>query len=128
MKGTGGSSVNKVGKYLYSKFDSRDSIKFQANKCKVYFTLYYQLSEDRRIADSDDDVNKMHEMQMCIDLTTYSNSLRVEIIEISPEECTISYLICDEKLLDNLDVLRAKILNKLRKDISKRYVDYDFIF
>ena len=70
----------------------------------------------------------MHEMQMCINITTYSNKLRVEINEISPHECTISFAVYDENIVQNLELVRAKILNKLRKDICKRYIGYDFIF
>lgn len=123
-----GKQVNRVGKYLYSKFDSRDSIKFKPNMCEVYFTLYYQLPEELQIEDDDTGINDMHEMQMCINITTYANKLRVEINEISPSECTISFAVYDEVTCQDLELVRSKILNKLRKDISKTYEDYDFIF
>lgn len=123
-----GKQVNRVGKYIYSKFDSKDSIKFEPNMCKVYFTIYYQLPKERQNPQADPEVNDMHEMQMCINITTYSNKLRVEINEISPHECTISFAVYDENIVQNLELVRAKILNKLRKDICKRYMGYDFIF
>ena len=123
-----GNQVNRVGKYLYSKFDSRDSIKFKANVCEVYFTMYYQLPKELQRPAAGPEVNGLHEMQMCISIATYSNKIRVEINEISPHECTISFAVYDEKMCENLEILREKILNKLRKDICKRYVDYDFLF
>lgn len=123
-----GHQVNRVGKYLYSKFDSRDSIKFKPNICEVYFTMYYQLPKERQRPAAGPEVNGLHEMQMCISIATYSNKIRVEINEISPHECTISFAVYDEKMCENLEILRGKILDKLRKDICKRYVDYDFLF
>ena len=127
-KGSKGQQVNRVGKYLYAKFDSRDSIKFTPNTCEVYFTMYYQLPKERQRPEAGPEINDLHEMQMCINITTYSNKIRVEINEISPYECTISFAVYDEALCDNLEVLRSKILTKLRKDICKQYVDYDFVF
>lgn len=123
----GGIQVNKVGKYLYKHFDSRDSIKFKPNTCDVYFTLYYQLPKERQIP-GEDEMNEMHEMQMCISITTYSNKLRVEINEISPYEKTISFDVYPEYIVQNLDILRSKIIMKLRKDVIAEYEDYDFLF
>lgn len=123
-----GNLVNRIGKYLYAKFDSRDKIKFKANTCEVYFTLYYQLPKELQKPEAGPEVNDLHEMQMCISITTYANKIRVEINEISPYECTISFMVYDEKMCENLELLRTKVLNKLRKDICKQYEDFDFIF
>lgn len=123
-----GNQVNRVGKYLYSKFDSRDKIKFRANTCEVYFTMYYQLPKEKQQPSAGEEINGLHEMQMCINITTYSNKIRVEINEISPYECTISFAVYDEEMCKNLEILRENILNKLRKDIRKKYAYFDFIF
>ena len=122
-----GQQVNKIGRYLYKHIDGAYKIQNTANMCDVYImTLYQATEEDRKSGYADD--NDMHQMNMNINVTTYQNKIRVNVIEISPEERTIgSYVIPPEKLQD-LEEAKKLILSKITRSLSKLYQDYDFIF
>ena len=52
------------------------------NMVDIYFIVLYQLKEDLRTEDDHD----MHEMSINLNVTTYSNKVRINIIEVSPKE------------------------------------------
>lgn len=120
----GGQAVNIIGKYLFKHIDGAYNFKKGANTYDVYFTILYQLKEDYR-TDNDTD---MHEMNINISLTTYSDKLRMNIIEISPRENTLGFNTFSLSKFDDLQAGYELIMNTLRKRLSKEYQNYDFIF
>ena len=54
--------------------------------------------------------------------------IRVNVIEVSPDERTLgSYVFNPEELVD-LESAKKRILDKVVKRVSKVYEDYDFVF
>ena len=120
----GGQVVNKLGKYLYNHIDSACRINNSANMVDVYFTVYYQLKEELR-TESDKD---MKVMSLYINLTTYSDKIRMNVVEISPREKTLGFNTFSLSKFDDLQAGYELIMNTLMKRLSKEYQNYDFIF
>ena len=120
----GGQAVNIIGKYLFKHIDGAYSFKKGANTYDVYFTILYQLKEDYR-TDKDHD---MHEMNINISITTYSDKLRMNIIEISPREKTLGFNTFSLSKYDDLQAGYELVMRSIQKRLQKEYEDYDFIF
>lgn len=115
--------VNRVGKYLYKHIDGAYKYDQHANECDVYVTLLYELK-----AEYGGVPNDVKEMTIDINITTYSNKLRVNTIELTPEKRTLGFdLIPPEKLV-NLENAKLLIEKIVRKRIQKAYADYHILF
>lgn len=123
-----GQQVNRVGKYLYKNLDGAFKIEHSPNMIDVYVTLLYQLPKLQRIPGKGREYNDVHEMTLDINITTYQNKLRVNVIEMTPEERTLGYDCYSPEKLDNLEDAKDMIFNRIVKKVSKAYQDYDFIF
>ena len=120
----GGQAVNIIGKYLFKHIDGAYDFKKGANTYDVYFTILYQLKEEHR-TDKDND---MHEMNINISITTYSDKLRMNIIELSPREKTIGFNTFALSKFNDLQSGYGLVMNTLKKRLNKEYANYDFIF
>ena len=120
--------IPKVAKYLYRSIDSAYDLKMSVNTADVFISVLYQLPIYVGVSKTrsyDSDVN---EMKLDINLTTYSNKIRMNIVEISPEEKTLGFDLFNPEDLEDVVEARKKILNKIKKRISKEFADYEFIF
>ena len=120
----GGQAVNIIGKYLFKHIDGAYNFKKGANTYDIYFTILYQLKEDYR-TDKDHD---MHEMNINISITTYSDKLRMNIVEISPREKTLGFNTFALTKFDDLQSGYELVMKTVLKRLNKEYEDYDFIF
>jgi len=114
-----GTLINKVGKYLKNNIDGAFKIKFGPMLCEIEMRMYYQIPNDPESFD---------EIHFLIDITSYANKLRINITENTKMEKTIGQLILTSDELQDLVLIRKKILKKIEDFISKEYADYDFIF
>lgn len=116
--------VNRISRYLYNHIDSAYRYKTSSNTVDVYMTVMYQLPVVRRpIGDQE-----VHEMHIIISVTTYADKIRVNLIEISPDERTLGHMAIPEDLVDNLEGLKKYILARIQKLLNKLYANYDFIY
>lgn len=113
--------VNRIGKYLYKNIDGSFKYRTSSNTADVYFTIYYQ-SPDSGV---EDDVS---EMVIDLNITTYQNKIRVNVIELSPEERTLGYDLYLPEDAADLPTIQHTILNKVIRRVSKAYQEYNFIF
>lgn len=121
--------INRVGKYLYKNIDGAFKFKTGSNQCDVYFKLLYEVPYLERIPGKQKEgYNDLHEMIIDLNITTYQNRLRVNILEVTPDERTIGSDVYKPELLENLNQAFVIIYDKLCKRIAKAYEDYDFIF
>lgn len=112
-------AVNKIGKYLYKHLDGAFKFKTSANTCDVYFLLLYQ----------EPGVCDVQEMHINLNITTYQNKVRVNAIEVTPEERTLGYDCYSPELIQtDLEAAKKKIFDTVVKRVSKAYEGYDFIF
>lgn len=120
--------VNRVGKYLYKNIDGAFKYKTSSNTCDIYFTLLYQLPLDMQEPDKGKEYNDVHEITVDINITTYQNKVRVNVIEMTPMQRTLGYDLYEPYVLENLENAKKRIFNKIIKRVSKAYSDYDFLF
>lgn len=120
--------VNRVGKYLYNNLDGAFKYKTSSNTCDVYFTLLYQLPLDMQEPDKGKEYNDVHEITVDINITTYQNKVRVNVIEMTPMQRTLGYDLYEPYVLENLENAKKRIFNKIIKRVSKAYSEYDFLF
>lgn len=110
--------VNRVGKYLYKHIDGAFKFRTSSNSCDILTTILYEVPGS----------NDVQEMTLDLNITTYQNKLRVNIIELSPNERTIGYDLYDPLVLEDLEYAKRLILQKVVKRISKAYEEYNFLF
>lgn len=121
-----GQLVNKIGKYIYKHLDGAYKFEKTPNVCDVYITVLYSIPAN--IAKTYNIDAELHEMTLNLNITTYQNKIRVNIIEMTPEECTIGFDVFPPEKLQDLNDALDLIYEKVKKRISKRYEDWDFIF
>lgn len=115
--------VNRVGKYLYKHIDGAYKYDQHANECDIYVTLLYELKEELGGVKND-----VKEMTIDINITTYSNKLRVNTIELTPEKRTLGFDLIPPDKLVNLEDAKLLIEKIVRRRIQKAYKDYHILF
>lgn len=108
--------VNRLGKYLYNHLDGAFQYKKSGNTFDLYTTLLYELKEEFGGIKND-----VQEMTLTISITTYQNKIRVNTIEVSPDERTLGYDLLKPELLNDLDTAKSVIMQKVHKRIDKAY-------
>lgn len=108
--------VNRVGRYLYKTFKG---LKYttSSNMCDVYIMLLYAEPES----------NDVQEMILDINITTYQNKIRINIIEVTPKEQTIGFDLYTSEEMMNLQEASKKIYQKILKRVYRAYEDFDFL-
>lgn len=122
-----GQLVNRLGQYLYKHIDGAFKIDKTANTCDVYFMILYQIPHRQRRFGHPED-HEMNEMHINLSITTYQNKVRVNVIEMTPDEMTLGCYVYPPEQLVDMAATQAKILNRIKSKISKMYEDFDFVF
>lgn len=125
-----GQMVNKIGNYLYNHIDGAFKFEKKANMYEIYFLVLYEIPKEflRKYNITDEKYNKLFEMNININVTTYQNKIRVNTISMDPEEETLGFdLFPPEKLVD-LNKAYELIMSKVHRRIEKRFSDFDFVF
>lgn len=121
--------VNKVGKYLYKHLDGGFKYKTSSNMCDVYVTLLYAIPPKlMKVYNLDSKYGDVHEMTLDLNITTYQNKIRVNVIEVTPEERTLGFDVFPPEKLQDLQSAKEMIFEKVCKRVSKAYEDWDFLF
>lgn len=128
MKGIGGQWVNKVGQYMYKNLDGAFKFSKSGNVFDVYITLLYQIPYLQQIPGKGKEYNDVHEMVLDLNITTYQNKLRINVIEADENERTLGHFTLSEEQLQSLEEVKKTVYNKVVQIVSKAYEDYDFLF
>jgi hypothetical protein len=125
-----GQQVNRVGKYLYKHLDGAFKMQNSANMCDVYMTVLYQIPLVllKKYNISEKAYQEVQEMTLNLNITTYQNKVRINIIEVTPEEKTIGFDVYTPEELENLQQSAEKIYQRVVKRIEKEFQDYEFLF
>lgn len=115
--------VKKVGQYIQKTLDGAFKGQSSSDTYDVWVTLLYQLKEE-----FGGDPNEVDEMTINISITTYANKLRVNTIEVTPEEKTLGCDIIKPSDYSDLETLKRVILWKVGKRIRKEYADCNVLF
>ena len=120
--------VKQIGKYIYNHIDGAFKYKSSSNMYDVYITVRYQVPYVEGISDKLRNSNDVNEMTVNLNITTYQNKIRVNLIEMSPKERTLGYDLYAPEKLENLEDAMHLIFNKVVKRLNKAYENYDFSF
>ncbi|MCM1226120.1 MAG: hypothetical protein NC320_01685 [Clostridium sp.] len=115
--------VNRLGKYLYKHLDGAYKYMKSGNMYDVYCTLLYQLKPE-----CGGKVNDVQEMTININITTYQNKIRINTIEMTPEERTLGYDTMKPEEMSDLKQAMEIIIWKVGNKIRKAYKDYLILF
>lgn len=115
--------VNRVGKYLYKHLDGAYKYDQHANECDVYVTLLYEVKEEYGGTPND-----VQEMTININITTYSNKLRVNTLELTPENRTLGFDLIKPENLVNLEHAKLDIMKIVRKRVQAAYKHCRILF
>lgn len=121
--------INSLGQYLYDTMDGAFKIEKHPNSCDVYFKLLYEVPRLQRIPGKQKEgYNDVHEIVIDVNLATYQNKIRMDIIEVTPNAKTLGFDLFEPEKMKDLKVARSLIWSTLNKRVSKAYQQYDFIF
>lgn len=110
--------IKPLGRYIYKNLGGAYSISTTPNSCDIYFLVLY----------TENDSNDVQEMRFDLNLASYSNKLRVNIIAIDKSERTIAFDVYDGSILEDYSNAKEIIWQKAKKRISKAFAGYNFIF
>lgn len=118
--------VNVLGKYLYRNLESSLKFRISSNMYDVFFDMLYQIKPENRTS-TDEEENDVHRMVLDLNITTYQNKIRVNLIEITPQNRTIGYDLYPVEQLESLPDAMDLIYYRVVKRISRTYKEYDFL-
>lgn len=130
MKLQAGQQVNRIGKYLYKHIDGAFNIKYSGNTCDVYMLILYQIPPEflSKYKITEDKYKECYEMTININITTYQNKIRINLIEVTPEEKTIGFDVYLPEEVEDLQKAFNRIYSRTCKRIEKEFKDYEFLF
>lgn len=119
----GGQYVNIISNYLYRHIDTSYDQKHSANMSDVYFQVYYQMIH------SDDTLDdNLQTMDIDLNITTYQDKIRINVLEITPDEFTLGMKTFTYKSDTDLNKLLQDTLAYVDKRLHKCYSDREFIY
>lgn len=132
LKIQSGQAVKMIAKHMKKNLGGAYKLTVGANTCDVYFLIYYEVPKLHKLIGNSpgkEEYNKVHEMHIDLNITTYQNKVRVNLIEITPEERTIGYDLYKPEIIQ-ADIVKARelIWNRVQKRLEKAYEEYDFVF
>jgi len=115
--------INRLGKYLNKHIDGAYDYYTESNTSIVKFLVYYQIKQIPDQPGGEYDYSDLKEIDFEINITTYQDFIRINILEISPNETTIGYL-----KYDSGNIVFGDILSDIQKKIRRRFEGYEFLF
>ena len=119
-----------VGKALYKRLDGAYSYKATSNTSEVKSTILYQIPVDvsNKYNLAKEERDQVNVMDVAISLTAYSNKVRVNVIELSPEEKTLGHKTFVSEKFSNVQDGVQEVLAFVAKCVHKEFDGYDILF
>ena len=121
-------AVKELGRYLYKNIDSAYDQTSSGNMYDIYMTVYYQVPEYMQVPWMDEQYNDLQEMNILLNLTTYQNKIRINILVNDENEKTLGYYLLSPETLHDIEKAKSTILKIVKKRLNKEFEDYEFIF
>ena len=119
--------VNIVGKHIYKTLDGAFKITYSANMCDVYVTLLYAIPEDIVKIYNFPNGQDVQEVTLDINITTYTDKLRVNVIEMTTMERTLGFDTYVPEKYKDVKVLEDVIIDKVLLRVNKAYSEYELL-
>ena len=123
------SQVKRLGKYLKDNLTGVYKVKEPPNEYVIYTTILYQIDPEVRkmlkkyqkeFQGKEEDI---YEMNIYLNITTYGQYIRVNVIQLDQYEQTLGYLRLEPKELISLPYCKDKIVKYVKRVIEKKYKD-----
>ena len=109
--------VNRVGKYLSKHLDGVYETQKDRNTYDLYVHFIYQPYPEYT------ETPPITELDIIISITTYQNKIRVNTIELTPNERTLGFDLFSPQLMMDLETAKRYILSVVKKRVQKAYPD-----
>lgn len=123
------SQVKRLGKYLKDHLTGVYKVEEPPNEYIIYTTILYQIDPEVRkmlkkypkeFQGKEEDI---YEMNIYLNITTYGQYVRVNVIQLDKYELTLGYLRLEPKDLMSLPYCKDKIVNYVKRVIERKYKD-----
>lgn len=115
--------VNRIGKYLSKHMNGTIKSKQSPNTYDLYVTLLYSLKPEYG-----GDSTVVDEMTINISITTYQNKIRINTIEVTPDERTLGFDTINLEDISDLPTAQKIVEWKVGKRLRKAYENYVILF
>lgn len=126
-----GEKVNKIAKYIKKHIEGAYKLTFSPMTADVYVTIYYQIPDEviKTVEKYNQTIDSsMHQMDIDINITSYQNKIRINVIRMDDNEKTLGHFVIKPEDTEDLNAVLAAIKQKVSSFIEKEYQDYDFVF
>lgn len=131
-------TVNSLGKYLYNNLSGAFNYKRSSNMFDIWTIVLYQIPYEltKKYNIIENEYKDVYEMVININITTYQEKIRVNLIEETPDEFTIGCKVFNlEKLREQhpnqqlyFDAIKDATMDYLIARLEKHYEDFDFLY
>lgn len=123
-----GAVVNQLGKYMYRHLDGAFKFEKNPNSFDVYTVVIYSIPSE--IVKLYKIYSETNEMTLDINITYYpsNNKIRVNILEVGPEEKTIGFDTFPIEIFRDMNHGYEVVYKQIVKRITKAFADFDFLF
>lgn len=125
--------VKRLGKYLKDNLTGVFKVTEPPNEYIIYTTILYQIKPEVRKAlkryqkEFQGKEEDIYEMNIYLNLTTYKQFIRINVIELDENEQTLGYMRLSQQDLMSLPFCKTKIMEFVKKVIEKKYEDYEVL-
>lgn len=121
--------VKRLGKYLKDNLTGVYKVEEPPNEYIIYTTILYQIDPEVRkmlkkypkeFQGKEEDI---YEMNIYLNITTYGQYVRVNVIQLDKYELTLGHLRLEPKELMSLPYCKDKIVNYVKRVIERKYKD-----
>lgn len=125
--------VKRLGKYLKDNLTGVFKVTEPPNEYIIYTTILYQIKPEVRKAlkryqkEFQGKEEDIYEMNIYLNLTTYKQFIRINVIELDENEQTLGYMRLSQQDLMSLPFCKTKIMEFVKKVIEKKYENYEVL-
>ena len=126
------SQVKRLGEFLRRNLVGVYNVKQPPNEYIIYDLIMYQIKkslrdEMRGYPELEGVEDRIYEVNMYFNITTYGQYIRVNVIRLDEYEKTVGHLRLEPKELVSLPYCKQKLLNFVKTVIGKEYKGYDVL-
>lgn len=126
------SQVKRLGKFLKDHLEGVYNVKEPPNEYVIYDLVMYQVKkslrdEMRQYPELEGVEDKIYEVNLYFNITTYGQYIRVNVIKLDKYEKTLGHLRLEPKELMSLPYCKQKLLNYVKTVIGREYKGYDVL-
>lgn len=122
--------VNTVGKSISKKLLGTLRKRKESNECIVDCTILYQIPKEvsHRYMLPKEVRDNVGEMDVQISVTTYSNKIRVNMVQLTPKQKTMGCKTFKVDTFNNVQQGMKAVMTFIGKCVEREYPEYEVLF